>query len=450
MRPARDPALAILPAALEIERTPPLPAARALLWTIALCAVCAAIWSIHGKVDIVGVAPGRVVTSGRTKLVQPLAAAVVSRIHVHEGQHVRRGELLVELDPTPARAARARLETQCALHALDEQRLRQLLQIAGEAAAPPSTPVPAVGAAVSGASAAAIRGAQQLRGAQLAEFRASLASLDDSRREKQAARAAAAARVRQLALTLPLATEEAEAHRKLTDTGVVPRMRWLEVERRRIAVEQELAAQRAEHAVLDAALAGIAARRAATLAQYRARWMTEQAEAGRQLVACREGLIGTARDLALTTLTAPVTGTVQQLAVNTAGGVVTPAQPLMLIAPDDAPLEIEARVPNRDIGFVRVGQRASVKLDTFNYTRYGFLHGRVVRLSRDAVVDAERDSHYLAQLALDATTLKVDGRRVSIEPGMTASVEFAMGRRRIIEFLLSPLLRYRGESARER
>lgn len=444
MSERRRPELEFLPAALEIEQTPPLPAARWLLWGIVLCALAAALWSVYGKVDIVGVAPSRVVSTGRSKLVQPHVAAVIARLHVREGQRVAAGELLVELDATVARAEAERLRAECASLALDAERLAQLIAATQRAA-----PASALRFASGDSSTARARAAQQFD-FQLAEYRAALASLDEERREKQAARAALRARVTQLARTLPLVTESAEAHRKLTAKGVVPRVQWLDVERERITTVQELAARRDESRALTAALDALAERRAATAAQYRARWAAEREELVRRLASCREARANNERALALSRLTAPVAGTVQQLAVHTEGGVVSPAQPLMLIAPIAAPLEVEARIAQRDIGFARIGQRAVVKFEAFDYTRYGYLSGRVVRLSNDAVDDADQEPFFLAQIALDGIRLRGKGGSLEIEPGMRATVELAMGRRRIVEFLLSPLLRYRDESARER
>jgi hemolysin D len=178
--------------------------------------------------------------------------------------------------------------------------------------------------------------------------------------------------------------------------------------------------------------------------------MAELAETETQLAADEEELAKAERRLALTTLTAPVAGTVQQLAVHTEGGVVTEAQPLMLVVPDDAPVEVEARVSNKDIGFVHEGQVAMVKVETFDFTKYGLNEGEVTKVSRDAVLDEEQGLYYLAHIALAKIALDVDGRRVSIEPGMAVTAEVKMGQRRVLEFLLSPLLRYRQESGRER
>ena len=132
-------------------------------------------------------------------------------------------------------------------------------------------------------------------------------------------------------------------------------------------------------------------------------------------------------------MTAPVEGVVQQLAIHTIGGVVTPAQALMAIVPAETRLEIEAMISNRDIGFVEVGQDAAIKVDTFNFTRYGLLHGKVLTVSHDAItrdkpqekaVDkpqgAEASSSepkgqeliYAARVSLDRTQMQVEDKIV--------------------------------------
>jgi hemolysin D len=167
-------------------------------------------------------------------------------------------------------------------------------------------------------------------------------------------------------------------------------------------------------------------------------------------------------------------GTVQQIAIHTVGGVVTPAQQLMVIVPADSHLEIEAMVPNKDIGFIAAGQPAEIKVDTFNFTKYGLLHGRVLNVSQDAIVRDKssaagsgtsasadtssgaagakggQDLVYAARVSLDRVAMKVDGRMVNLAPGMAVTVEIKTGTRRVIEYLLSPLLRYKQEALRER
>ena len=162
---------------------------------------------------------------------------------------------------------------------------------------------------------------------------------------------------------------------------------------------------------------------------------------------------------------------VQQLAVHTVGGVVTPAQSLLVVVPSDSRLEIEAMVSNHDIGFVHAGQEAEIKVDTFNFTRYGLLHGQVLSVSQDAVIrDRQQDRsndrtlgtqnetsepkgqelNYSARISLDRTKMQIDDRMVNLSPGMAVTVEIKTGSRTVLSYLLSPLLRYRQEVLRER
>jgi membrane fusion protein, hemolysin D len=162
-----------------------------------------------------------------------------------------------------------------------------------------------------------------------------------------------------------------------------------------------------------------------------------------------------------------VDGVVQQLAIHTVGGVVTPAQPLLVVVPKDSRLEIEALVSNSDIGFVHSGQEAEIKVDTFNFTRFGLLHGQVLSVSQDAVIrDRQQDRHdratsdtsepkgqelnYSARISLDRTAMQIDDKMVNLSPGMAVTVEIKTGSRKILSYLLSPLLRYRQEMLRER
>jgi len=162
---------------------------------------------------------------------------------------------------------------------------------------------------------------------------------------------------------------------------------------------------------------------------------------------------------------------VQQLAIHTVGGVVTPAQALLVVVPSDSRLEIEALVPNRDIGFVRTGQQAEIKVDTFSFTRYGLLQGEVLSVSQDAILRDRRQDraddrglgtphdtsepkgqelNYSARISLDRSQMQIDDRLVNLSPGMAVTVEIKTGSRRILNYLLSPLLRYRQETLRER
>jgi hemolysin D len=207
------------------------------------------------------------------------------------------------------------------------------------------------------------------------------------------------------------------------------------------------------------------------VAEYERGLFEELAKAEQKAAGLAQDVIKAEQRTSLQKLTAPVAGVVQQLAIHTIGGVVTPAQPLMVVVPAEAGLEIEAMISNRDIGFVEVGQDAAIKIDTFNFTRYGLLDGKVRSVSHDAIArdkpqgkaneksqSAATDSSepknqelvYAARVSLDRTQMRVEDKTVNLSPGMAVTVEIRTGTRRIISYLLSPLVRYAHESLRER
>ena len=286
--------------------------------------------------------------------------------------------------------------------------------------------------------------------ARLAEQLAAMAGVQEEIKQKQSERAGVESRIAQLDATLPLITEEADSNKKLMGSGMVPRVKWLELERNRIEQQQERDVQRHWHTQLGAVLASLAQKSQVTATQYRSRWMSEQAEAETRIASYNEEIAKAKHRIDLQTLTAPVAGTVQQLAVHTVGGVVTEAQPLMLLVPDDSPIEVEAMISNKDIGFIHEGQEAIVKIETFNFTKYGFVRGTVGKVSHDAIADKDHGLIYTAHISLGQTVMEIDGNTLQLAPGMAVSAEVKTGRRRVIEFLLSPLLRYQNESGRER
>ena len=199
----------------------------------------------------------------------------------------------------------------------------------------------------------------------------------------------------------------------------------------------------------EAALTSARARLAETEAEFRRQSHAGIAQVRRREASIEQELIKAAERNRLQTLTAPVAGTVQQLAVHTIGGVVTPAQPLMQIVPAGATLEIEAMVLNKDIGFVREGQAATLKIESFPFTKYGTIDGRVRQIYKDAVEREGLGLAYPARVTMARTTMNVDGRTVRLSPGMAVTVEIKTGKRRVIDYILAPLKRYQDESLRE-
>jgi hemolysin D len=307
---------------------------------------------------------------------------------------------------------------------------------------------------------------------QVAEQQAKLAVLDRQREQKQVERETIAATIGKLEASLPVMQERLEIRKTLYEHTTGSKANYLELLQPYVEEQHELEVQKRHSEETTAAIAAINEQRAQAEAEYRRVRYTELVEAERKADGLSEDLIRAQHRAALQVLTAPVDGTVQQLAVHTIGGVVTPAQTLLVLVPSDSQLEIEAMVPNRDIGFVHVGQDAEIKVDAFNFNRYGLIHGKVVSISPDAITRerqpdksdnkaqtaaADETSElggqelvYAARISLAQTQMQVEDRLVNLSPGMAVTVEIETGSRRIVSYLLSPLLKYKQEALRER
>jgi hemolysin D len=461
-RRAKD-ELAFLPAALEIMETPPSPLGRAIAVTIAGVFCLALAWASLGRIDIVASAPGKIIPSGRTKVVQPFETGVVRAIHVRDGQNVKAGDVLIELDPTMNEAERNHLRSDLITAQLDAARLRAALSNGSDPLAdfhPPGEASPAL-----------ISMQRQFLIEQTSEHRAKLAALDRQKAQKEAERATIAATVDKFEQTIPILQQRVDIRKTLFDHNTGSKLNYLEILQALVDQQQDLIIQKSRFREADAALAAITETRAQAAAEYRRTLSGELVEAERKVAGLSQDLAKAEQRTQLQLLVAPVDGVVQQLAVHTVGGVVTPAQALLVVVPKDSHLEIEAMVSNRDIGFVRAGQDAEIKVETFNFTRYGLLHGQVASVSQDAITrdtPQDRDSGraqnaesstsepkgqelaYAARVSLDRTQMQVENNLVNLSPGMAVTVEIKTGSRLVISYLLSPLLRYKQETLRER
>jgi hemolysin D len=455
--------LAFLPAALEIIESPPSPIGRAIALLIMLFFCLALAWASLGSVDIVASAPGKIIPSGRTKVVQPFETGVVRAIHVRDGQMVQAGDALIELDPTMTEAERAHLHSDLIAEKLSIARLRAA---AADGADPLSDFNPPADA-----SRDIIATQRQLLIDQTAEHRAKLAALEDQKRQKEAERASIAATIEKIEAVLPVVQERTDIRKVLFDHQTGSKVNYLEALQVLIENRKELDVQKSRLREADAALAAATQARVQAEGEFRRTLFSDLAEAERKAAGLAHDLDKASERTRLQLLTAPVDGVVQQLAVHTIGGVVTPAQTLLMLVPLESHLEVEAMISNRDIGFVSAGQDAEIKVDTFNFTRYGLLHGHVLNVSTDAITrdlreEATRDGSpatekstsepkgqelvYAARVALNRTQMQIEGKSVPLGPGMAVTVEIRTGTRRIISYLLSPLLKYQQESLRER
>jgi hemolysin D len=429
--------IAFLPAHLELIETPVSPTARLTVRCLIALFCVALLWSVIGELDIVASAPGRTVASSRTKTIQSAETAVVRRVMVRDGDRVRAGDTLIELDDTGATA-----EWRQAEHAVSAARTAERRYTWLQACLHSGV--------LTEASPDEDSKARELATLDLAQYTTRLHALEALHAQRQNELATAAGQAKDLSESAVIAAKRATDTGKLVGPGYVSQHEHLIRQQEHIDARRNLDGQRTRmvelEAAVEAARQDVETHRATTRQQTR----DHLREARENLAQFEQDMARTGQRKEQFTLRAPVDGTVQQLATHTAGGVVTPAQPLMSVVPDEDPLEVEATITNLDIGFVKPGQRATVKIESFPYTRYGFIEGTVETVSHDAAQDEKLGLVFPARIRLDRTTLSIDGEDVRLTPGMNVTVEAKTGTRRVIDYLLSPLEVHVTEAGRER
>jgi hemolysin D len=433
--------LAFLPAHLEMVETPVHPAPR---WTARICALLALgtfALAFLGRLDIVAAAPGKLVPDARVKVIQPAVTGVVRRILVHDGMRVQAGQLLMQLDPTQAaadtdKATAERLDAQ-----LTVARSQALLVAQRENRKPVVALVPN---ATSGRQAQT----QALAEGIFSEYRAKLASLQAELDKRDAQLATASAQIERLKVTAPLAREQADDYRALSTDNYVARHDYLDKQATALAQEGDLAARISQSHELEAGITEQKSDLETTMADFRRTALDDLGKAQEVLSQARNEQTKAEVRQSLMRLVAPVAGTIQQLSVHTVGGVVTTAEPLLEIVPDDT-LEVEARLANKDIGFVQIGQPAVVKVEAFPYTRFGYLRGTVADVSNDAVSD-RNGLYFVVRIRIPGRQFRVERRWVNLTPGMQVRAEIHTGTRSVAEYFLSPLIATANEALRER
>jgi hemolysin D len=454
-----DETRAFMPAALEIIETPASPTGRVLGFVIILLFLIGLAWSFVGRVDIMAIAPGRLTPVGDTKVIQPLEIGVVRSILVQNGQHVHVGDLLLRLDPTQPAADDVRFGEDLARAQLDVARLRAIKAALDGGGSPRLVPPQGVPDALLAETRAATL-------AQWDQYQAKLAELGQQIGKAGAETGEIMAGMTKTSASIPLLTEKEKIHHDLTAQGYGTSLSYLDAQQQLSEARHDLNVQAQRLAEAKDTRNALARQRDGARAEFSADVLGDLRKSEERAGELTQEAVKAKDKLTATELRSPIDGVVDQLAVHTVGGVVTPAQHLMIVVPDNQNLIIEAELSNRDVGFVRAGQSAKVKIETFNFTRYGLLEGTVMNVSKDVIDPQEREAggtpqstpaisrgphpSYVARIRLRRNTLTIDGRTEHLQPGMNVTAEIRTGTRTVIDYLLSPIARRTEESLHER
>lgn len=431
-----------LPAILEVTETPPSPTGRVIMWTILILLVVALAWSILGKINEVAVANGKVIPTGQIKTVQVKNKGIVEEIKVQEGDYVNEGDVLVILDPTTTTADYDSLKKRAAYYKLDIQRLTA--ELTGQPFIPAKDP---------DLEAHDLAAELALYQSRTSDYQTQRKSREEIIEQRKARLQATQATYEKYAEGLRIAQDKESRLQQLIAENAISEFQLLEQQKETIEYSKNAQAEldsinsiRAEIAEAEENLANVDA-------SYRKDIMTSLVEAKKEYYSITESIKKADEDARMATIYAPTSGKVYNLAIHTIGGIVTDAQPLMQIVPDDVKLIFEVYADNKDIGFIKNGMEAEVKITTFNFQKFGMIKAEVEEISADAVDSpSEPDRHGKFKLLLNPTSydIMVYGEQAQLAVGMDVSAEIKIKEKRIIDFFLDPFRQYTHEALRER
>ena len=449
--PRRE-AIEFAPALLRIQERPPAPLAGWMLRLLAALLAATIVWAVFGQLDIVAVAEGKLVPSSYLKIVQPAEQGIVKEILVREGEAVQAGQVLIRMDAALTEADVRSIEAEyhnkrIALRRIDAQ-------LSGRALEPQQGEPAGLFAQVQAQHAANVRAHESA----VAQERA---VLEKARHDLAAAEATRA----KLIQVLPHYREQEQAFERLSKGGFAGRIMYTDKQRERIEKEQDLRAQEFAIRASESLIEQSATKLAQIAADYRRQLQTERVEVAAQLEKAGQELAKHSHRRGLLELRAPQAGIVKDLATHTAGTVAAPGTILMTLVPEGDRLVAEVWVTNDDIGFVRPGHEAKLKLAAFQFQKYGMLAGRVLHVNADATEAPSSNTRsdalsgrdrpmgplsVRAVVELGEQQLGSDGRRYPLQAGMQVTSEIHLGTRSVLEYLLSPVQRAFHEAARER
>jgi len=440
---------AFMPAAIEITETPASPAGRIVAGSIAAFFVLALVWASIGKLDIHATLQGRIIPTGKVKVSEPLETGTVKAINVREGGFVEEGTLMVELDASDSTVDRERLAQDLMTARIKASRLRATIE-AGRRELEADTvkinfPKDAPPDLVELQAEVLYR--------TVSSHLAGLKSLDGDIMEKIAERARIESSLVERRKLVGVIDERANMYNRLAKNRTGTRANYLEVAQLLYEERSNLMQEEGLRTQTEAAIESLKLKRAERTATFLHDAIEELAEIESEAAQLEQEHLKAVRRDERNRLHAPVAGHVRVLTIHTIGEVVTTGEQLMTLVPRDAGLEVEAMLLNKDKGFVHIGQEVAIKVEAFPFTKYGTVPGKVVDVSNDSVQQEEGQGGALVfpvRIALDRSSISVNGADQQLTPGMSVTAEVKTGKRRVIEYILTPLLRYRDEAMRER
>ncbi|WP_436859015.1 HlyD family type I secretion periplasmic adaptor subunit [Citrobacter tructae] len=425
-----------LPAHLELVETPVSVAPKMVARLIVLFALIALIWAIVGQVEIVAVATGKTVPAGNSKTIQPLETSVIKKIYVKDGDHVKAGDPLIDLEGIGSdsdfnqskrqleAAMLTRLRNQALLRALESKKMPGFTLAEQESYSFDKTE---------------LSEAERLVQNQYQTWLTQDEQAEAVQQQHAAKQRSTASQIVKLKNVGKIEKQRLDDFSKLLKKNYLSQHEYYEQQSKLIQNDQDLASLYEERREIEENIHQVEKERTLNLQSLKRDTMDNFRQSNEDIAQLQEQLSKARQRQSLMSLKSPISGTVQQLAFHTQGGVIMEGQPAMLIAPADDMIEVEIKVANKDIGFVKAGQVVVVKIESFPYTRYGYLEGKVKHVSFDAIEDEKQGLVFVGRVSLQQHQIKIEDVNIPLNAGMNVTAEIKTGKRRVIDYLLSPL-----------
>lgn len=419
------------PSVAEIEEEPVSPLGRFMFWAVIGVIVFFILWMIIGQIDIVISARGKVMPDGEIKLIQPLETGIISKIHIKPGDFVKKGSSLIEIDPSTTEPELKSLEKNYKYISLEIERLKALTS---NIAFTPSTSKYKIEDIIEQQN--VFNALNQSLNSQVNSKYSQLSQIDEQ------IKSTISQKYKYIHL---LNTAKTKEKRIKPVMDIIPKDEYERVSDEIISNTSSIESLNYKSDELSKQKNQISQEISHIKESFRSELLKELAEKTKQATQLKAQIDQVSFKNKKQILTAPEDGYINELFVHTKGGVVTPAEKLISMYPVNSPLIIKASVLNKDIGFIKENMPVNIKIDTFDFQKYGILEGNVKQISKDSIEDKTLGPVYEVYITPKSKLFLVEGKMKQISSGMSLTAEVKTGKRRIIEFFIYPLIKYLNE-----
>lgn len=436
-----------LPAHLELVETPVSVAPKIVVRTIMLFTLVTLVWAIVGQIDIVAVTQGKTIPGGHSKSIQSLETSVVKQILVKNGDHVEVGQLLIEVSVVGSDNDYLQSRKLLAAAYLMKYRNEALLLGLEKKVLPVIDKL--------ALNKESINNADIVEAESLAHNQYQTWSIQDKQfatilEQHKAELRASESQIIKLENIGAIENQRLSDFKKLLDKNFLSQHEYYQQQSKCIENSHDLKSQRNTAQQINETINQVDQERQLYLQTLKRDTLDALRQANENVNQLTEQMLKTKQRQEFMFLRSPISGTVQQLVIHTVGGVAMEGQTLMMIAPTQDKIDVEVLIANKDIGFVKPGMDAVVKIESFPYTRYGYVTGKVKHVSFDAIEDEKLGLVFSGLVTLDQSSINVDNVKIPLTAGMSVTAEIKTGKRHVIDYLLSPLQTKIDESFKER